>query len=263
MELNRIYNEDCLETMKRMPDDFVDLVVTSPPYDNLRDYNGYEFNFEKIAQQLYRIIKQGGIIVWVVGDATIKGSETGTSFKQALYFKGLGANLYDTMIYEKNGTPFPTEGRYYNLWEYMFIISKGKPKTINLIKDRLNKWPAGPFGHKTTYNKDGTKRKHKKYSSDLYGVRFNIWKYNVGFHPQNNKNPHPAVFPEKLAKDHIYSWSNENDLIYDPMMGAGTTASAALQLNRNYIGSEISQEYCDIAEKRISIYKSQYKLQLQ
>jgi DNA modification methylase len=240
MEINKIYNENCLDTMKKMESDFIDLTVTSPPYDNLRKYNGYSFNFEGIAKELFRVTKNGGVIVWVVGDATIKGSETGTSFKQALYFIQCGFNLHDTMIYKKNSCTYPANKksvRYSQIFEYMFIFSKGKPKAINLITDKKNKW-AGSSSF------DG-----KIKSVPEYSPRNNIWEYTTSF---NDRTGHPAVFPEKLATDHIISWSNEGDLVYDPFMGSGTTAKMALLNNRNYIGSEISSEYCEIIEKRIN-----------
>lgn len=250
IELNTIYNEDCLETMGRMPDDFVDLTVTSPPYDNLRTYNGFSFEFEKIAQELYRVTKDGGVVVWVVGDATVNGTESGTSFRQALYFKELGFNLHDTMIYQKAGTG--ASGSNYAYWqsfEYMFILTRGLPVSINRIKDSKN-GRAGSFA--STGNKQstiGTRLYSKPHTVEDYGVRSNIWRY----HPSNGNDTteHPAPFPEALAADHIRSWSNEGDTIYDPFMGSGTTAKMARYLNRNFIGSEISPEYCEIAEKRL------------
>lgn len=252
MELNTIYNEDCLETMSRMPDDFVDLTVTSPPYDNLRTYNGFAFDFESIAQELYRVTVDGGVVVWVVGDSVENGSESGTSFKQALYFKELGFNIHDTMIYEKNSSSFPASrksNRYTQIFEYMFVFSKGRPK-CNLLCDKPNKWAGHTnWGQNTQYDKEGNLKKtgNIKPVPD-FSARNNIWKYSVGF---NDKTNHPAVFPEKLAEDHILSWSNEGDTIYDCFMGSGTTAKISKKLNRNYIGSEISKEYCDIAEKRV------------
>ncbi len=251
MDINTIYNEDCLETMKRMPDNFVDLTVTSPPYDNLRTYNGYSFDFENIAQELYRVTKQGGVVVWVVGDATVKGSETGTSFKQALYFKECGFNLHDTMIYLKDQLAYPDTNRYYNAFEYMFVLSKGKPKSVNLIKDKANK----SFGRTVSgkgRQKDGTSKVRTRANQPVYefGVRWNYWLlYNQ---KRGIETQHPAIFPEQLAHDHIISWSNENDTVYDPFMGSGTTAVACQNLNRNFIGSELSKEYCDIAEERLA-----------
>ncbi len=250
VELNTIYNEDCLETMKRMPDNFVDLTVTSPPYDNLRTYNGYSFNFELVAKELYRVTKDGGVVVWVVGDATVNGSETGTSFKQALYFKGCGFKLHDTMIYLKDQLAYPDTNRYYNAFEYMFVLSKGKPKSVNLIKDKANK----SFGRTVSgkgRQKDGTSKVRTRANQPVYefGVRWNYWLiYNQ---KRGQETKHPAIFPEQLAQDHIISWSNEGDTIYDPFMGSGTTAKACQELNRNYIGSELSKEYCDIAEERL------------
>jgi len=251
MEINKIYNENCLDTMARMPDGFVDLTFTSPPYDNLRDYNGYSFSFEEIAKELFRVTKVGGVVVWVVGDATIGGSETGTSFKQALYFKEIGFNLHDTMIWNKGG--FSAVGalraRYAPVFEYMFVISKGKPITFNPIKDRKTKNGGKKVGGTIRQTDGTTKPMSKVITINEYGQRYNIWEQS----PQRQSGKcHPAPFPEQLANDHIISWSNEGDLVYDCFMGSGTTAKMAMLNRRNYIGSEISKEYCDIAEKRIN-----------
>jgi DNA modification methylase len=252
MEVNKIYNENCLDTMSRMGDCFVDLTVTSPPYDDLRTYNGYSFDFESIAKELYRITKQGGVIVWIVGDATVKGSETGTSFKQALFFKEIGFNLHDTMIWIKDGGGAVGSNKCYTQnFEYMFVFSKGKINTTNLIYDKKN----ASFGK----DKSGVGRRlvtgeHKienRKPSAEFSRRNNYW-YIA---PQ--KGEHPAVFPEALANDHIISWSNEGDLVYDPFMGSGTTAKMSILNNRNFIGSEISTEYTEIANKRISKYINQ------
>lgn len=252
--LNKIICGDCLEVMKELPDKCVDLTVTSPPYDTLRDYKGYSFDFEGIAQELYRITKDGGVVVWVVGDATIKGSETGTSFKQALYFKELGFNLHDTMIYEKTGCSMPSN-RYLSSFEYMFVFSKGKPKTINFIKDRKNRFPTRWGKGRKVRNKDGSWSYRENYEAKEYGRRFNIWRYNNGGqgygHTDEYAHQHPATFPEKLAEDHILSWSNEGDTVLDPMCGSGTTLKMAQKNNRNFIGIEISEDYCKIAEERL------------
>ena len=253
MELNRIYNIDCLDGLKMLEDNSIDLTVTSPPYDNLRTYNGYSFDFEGIAKELYRVTKDGGVVVWVVGDATINGSESGTSFKQALYFKEIGFNLHDTMIWYKGSCPFPDKTRYYQSFEYMFVFSKGKPRVINLLEDRKNKW-SGTKAHGTERRKNGetvplssVKLKNNRVVKD-FGVRFNVWELSP---ERNNKTGHPAVFPEQVATDHILSWSNENDIVLDPFMGSGTTAKMAILNNRNYIGFDISEEYCKIAKERI------------
>jgi DNA modification methylase len=247
--INTIIHGDCLEIMKTMPSSFVSLTVTSPPYDNLRKYNGYEFNFKGIANELYRVTKDSGVIVWVVGDETINGSETGTSFRQALYFKKIGFNLHDTMIWNKGG--FSAVGslktRYAPVFEYMFILTKGKIKTFNPIKDRENKH-AGVLISKTKRLWDGEIKKGKSYVSNEFGQRFNIWEQ----FPQRQKGKcHPAPFPEQLANDHIISWSNEGDIVLDPMCGSGTTCKMALLNNRKYIGIDISEEYCEMARKRI------------
>ena len=250
VELNKIYNEDCLETMKRMDDEYIDLVVTSPPYDDLRQYNGYSFDFENTAKELYRVIKPGGVIVWVVNDATKDGSETGTSFKQALYFKEIGFNLNDTMIWMKpNAMPQVAQPRYNQCFEYMFILSKGKPKTFNQIKTPCK--CAGQIYDSTVKNMGGESgRTHKTFNINSEKTANNIWEIAVAQNKFDVK--HPAVFPEKLAICHILSWSNEGDLVYDPFMGSGTTAVCALKENRNYIGSEISEEYYNFINRRIT-----------
>jgi site-specific DNA-methyltransferase (adenine-specific) len=251
MEVNKIYNEDCLDTMAKMPDGFVDLTVTSPPYDNLRTYNGYSFDFEAVAKELFRVTKQGGVVVWIVADATIKGSETGTSFRQALHFMDCGFNLHDTMIWEKPDFSMPCKNRYHQVFEYMFIFTRGAPKTFNEICDRKNKYGTC-LGRNSVRSKSGQMIELKKPEGREFGRRFNVWKNNtVGQDFMCQELPHPAMFPEKLANDHIISWSNEGDLVYDPFMGSGTTAKMAIINKRNWIGSEISKEYCEIANERI------------
>ena len=251
--INQIIQGDCLEIMQGMPDKCVDLVLTSPPYDSLRDYNGYEFNFEGIANELFRITKEGGIVVWVVGDAVIDGSETGTSFKQALYFKDMGFNIHDTMIYQKDSYAFPPSNRYFGVFEYMFVFSKGIPKTTNLSRVPTIKQVKNN-NSSSTRQKDGTVTKTKYETGKEERIRDNIWKYGVGNGKSTKENfvfEHPASFPEKLAGDHIKSWSNKGDIVLDPMNGSGTTTKMAKQLGRNYIGIEISEEYCKIAEDRL------------
>ncbi len=255
MEINKIYNENCLDTMAKMPDNFIDLTVTSPPYDNLREYKGYSFAFEEIAKELYRVTKDGGVVVWIVGDSHIDGSESGTSFKQVLYFKEQGFYLHDTMIYQKSGAGAVGSNKcYIQNFEYMFVLSKGKAKTTNLIQDRKNKKVCTTItnGSRDKNNADN-ERKYRTITTKEFGRRFNIWQIEQ----RNNQDEfhllHPAPFPQQLANDHIISWSNEGDLVYDCFMGSGTTAKMAMINKRNYIGSEISKEYCEIAEHRLKM----------
>lgn len=314
LKINQIYHEHCLATMKKMNDNFIDLTVTSPPYDDLRSYtNDSDWNFKtfaSIAKELYRITKDGGVVVWVVGDSVIKGSETGSSFKQALYFKEIGFHIHDTMIYEKNSSPFParrTGNRYTQIFEYMFILSKGKPKTANLICDKENRWVGWKgFGKTRMRDKEGNLNTYeKKEGTPKYSPRNNIWvpfneydelyhitynkmieefgkekmhhifsdsmdtfnekfvdldirneifKYNTGKNYSTKDKvafEHPAIFPEKLAEDHILTWSNKDDIIYDCFTGSATTIKMAIMNDRNYIGSEISEKYIEIAKTRI------------
>lgn len=244
--MNKVICGDAEDELAKLDEGSVDLTVTSPPYDNLRTYNGYSFDFEAIAKELYRVTKPGGVVVWVVGDATINGSETGTSFKQALYFKEIGFNLHDTMIWEKTGR-LPTQDRYYNVFEYMFIFSKGKPATLNFIADHKTVNGGRTQRKDAVINKGKNQKGEGSFVRNEYARRGNIWKIHIG----KNKTTHPAVFPEQLASDHIITWSNEGDLILDPFNGSGTTTKMAHKLNRKYIGIDISQEYCDIANKRL------------
>ena len=251
---------DCLEKMQRIKDNYIDMVLTSPPYDNLRSYKGYSFDFKNIAKQLYRVLKPGGVVVWVVGDATIKGSETGTSFKQALYFKEIGFNLHDTMIYESEKPPL-THRRYEQKFEYMFIFSKSKPKTFNSItedciwagtrSDRPKQTSASAKEHRAIRPRNEKKR----FVGDKK-IKGNIWKYETGGNASSKDSiafNHPAIFPEKLARDHITTWSNPGDVILDPMAGSGTTLKIALQLKRRCIAIEISKEYCKIIKERMKL----------
>ena len=248
LAINKIYNIDCVEGMKMLADGSVDLVVTSPPYDNLRKYNGFSWDFEETAKQLFRVLKHGGAVVWIVGDATIKGSETGTSFKQALYFKECGFNLHDTMIWEKTGM-LPTQDRYYNIFEYMYVFSKGKPKAMNFICD--HKTTAGGRVQKkdACINKGKQKDGVGTFVRNEYSRRTNIWRIPIGKNKETQG--HPAPFPEQIAKDHIITWSNPGDVVLDPFVGSGTTAKMAIETNRNFIGFEISTDYCEIARRRI------------
>ena len=252
--VNKIYNIDCVEGMKLLPDSFFDLTVTSPPYDNLRKYNGFSWDFEATAKELYRVTKQGGVVVWVVGDATVNGSETLTSFKQALFFKDLGFNANDTMIYQKNSYPFPPSNRYYQQFEYMFVLSKGKPKTTNLLKQKT-KWRKDTSQVSTCRNADGSTSAMKYEKGKEDRILDNVWLINTGYMRTTKDKfayKHPAMFPEELCERHILSWSNEGDTVLDPFMGSGTTAKMAILNNRNFIGFEISDEYCDIARERIA-----------
>lgn len=261
LELNKIYCMDNVQGMKQLDNESVDLVVTSPPYDNLRNYNEFSFDFENVAKELFRIVKVGGVVVWVVGDATINGSETGTSFKQALYFMQVGFNLHDTMIYAKESVFVhdPRNKRYKQAFEYMFVFSKGTPNTYNEIKDKIVKNSGKAIKTQKGRNPNGEKRFMKELvTMGEYQARFNIWSYYTGSLSATDKIAfsHPAIFPEQLVKDHILSWSNEGDVVLDPFMGSGTTAKVARALGRKYIGFEISQEYVDLANKRLQETKT-------
>ncbi len=267
MKTNQIICGDNVKTLQTFPDECIDLTVTSPPYDGMRDYEGYDFDFENLCLELYRVTKPGGVCVWVVGDQTKDGDESGSSFRQALYFKAIGWKLHDTMIYEKDCFANPSSNRYHQIFEYMFVFVKDKLKTFNPIKDKENKC-ENTFG-KNRRKKDGTMPTAKigRITLNQYGTRYNIWKYNTAY-GCNTKDKiaytHPAIFPEKLAEDHIKSWSNPGDLILDPFSGSGTTAKMAWLNHRDFIGIDCSEKYCAIARKRVAIPRmelTQYKKQ--
>jgi len=255
--INQILCGSCNKLLNTIQPESIDLTVTSPPYGNLRDYRGYTLNIDDLSIQLLRITKPGGVVVWVVGDATINGSESCESFKQALLFTQHGWLLHDTMIYNKSSFAFPSTKesmRYHQQFEFMFIFSRGKPKTFNPIMDKINTCKRG--GGDCKRQVDGKQIRGNRGGAQLnkYGMRSNIWKYTIGGgHSSSDPiaHEHPAIFPEQLAIDHIKSWSNPGDLVLDPMAGSGSTCVAAYKLERNFIGIDISQEYCGISKQRI------------
>ena len=242
-----IYHGDCREILPNMPTK-VQLVVTSPPYDNLRVYGGHDFDVASCIKPIANSIKQGGVIMWNVADQVVNGSETGTSMKQCLEFMNLGLRLHDTMIYTKPQCSFPESTRYGQAWEYMFILSNGKPSVVNLIKDKLNKY-AGTSIHGIYRDIDGQLKQRTNCSTIIasYGCRLNYWEI-----ANRQSINHPAVMPMEMANGHIKTWSNEGDIVLDPFMGSGTTLLSAKQLGRNAIGIEINEEYCELAVKRFT-----------
>jgi DNA modification methylase len=253
----RLLKGDCRDVMDELIQEGVkvDLVVTSPPYDDLRNYdNTLEWNFDvfkEVAEKLYKILDDGGVVVWVVNDKTHKGSETGTSFRQALYFKDIGFNLHDTMIWRKtNPFNFGSNNCYIQSFEFMFVFSKGKPKAINFIKDRENKtYEEGKTIRYQRRNQKTDEMYYGDYEVEMkkYGKRHNVWDMPSSLAYKG----HTATFPEELARDHILSWSNEGDLVMDPFLGSGTTGAVAKLLNRRFIGIEKVESYFEIAKERI------------
>lgn len=262
MNFNRIIHADASSAILEIRDNSIDLVVTSPPYDDLRTYGTKEsFKVAEIIQSLFGVMAPGGVVVWIVGDAVKKKGETGSSFSQALMFMNSGFILHDTMIFEKNTCSFParaSSNRYSQVFEFMFVFSKdGPPKTANLICDKKNKWEGWTnWGRQTKRKKTG----ELKEVPDLkpvpkFSPRNNIWKYTVsgGFgHKDLDAYEHPATFPEALAADHIRTWSNPGDLVLDPMCGSGTTCIAAKKLKRKFLGIDINDSYCRLATKRLA-----------
>ncbi len=251
---NRFVVANAIEYLTRhMQPDSVDLTVTSPPYDNLRDYNGYHFDAQAMLSSLYRVTKEGGVVVWVVGEKINSGRSL-SSFEQAFVGRECGFTVHDVMIYQKKNTPFMRSNAYTNCYELMLVFAKGKPKTFNPLKV-----PTKRSGVEMCVANKGTDGVNRKVLVELKKekTRTNIWEYAVGMGGSTRDKiafQHPAIFPEQLVADHIESWSNPKDLILDPMCGSGTTCKMAALLNRNWLGIDISQEYIDIAQQRMELY---------
>lgn len=267
--LNKVHEGNCVDLLAKLDDNSIDLTLTSPPYDNLRTYKGFVFPLEDIVTNLYRVTKDGGIVVWVVSDATINGSETGTSFRTALLFIEKGFKLHDTMIFKKaNPIPQIYRKRYRNDFEYMFVFSKGAVKTHNPIMEEC-KHAGLELGSTTYKNYSRGEQKRGKLANPVKAqkIKGNIWEYVVGKKAEDQEaKGHPAPFPCALARDHIISWTNPGDVVLDPMCGSGTTCVTAMEQNRNFIGMDISGEYCEMSrariEKRLEASKSQDSLSL-
>jgi len=253
LPINQIICGDAVNIMNRMPEDSIDLTVTSPPYDELRDYKGYNFDFEGIAKGLFKVTKKGGVLVWVVGDKIKNGNKSLTSFKQALYFQEIGFNVHDVMIYRKKNTPFMRTNAYTNCFEFMFVMTKGKPNVFNPLKVKTVRQGQEMLPHNK--GADGINR---KILGELKPEKTmaNIWEYAVGYGGTTSDKiafEHPAVFPEKLAEDHILSWTKKGDVVFDPMCGSGTTCKMAIKNSRSYIGCDISKEYVELTKKRLKM----------
>jgi DNA modification methylase len=247
LPLDTIICGDNCEVMRLLPSESIDLVVTSPPYDDLRTYGGHDWDFYGVAWNLKRLLKPGGVIVWNVNDATKEGSETGTSMRQALHFQRIGLNIHDTMIWEKTGSgALGSQGCYGQNFEFCFVLSKGKPKSLNLIEDRRNVITSGRVAVNSGLQADKSSAS-RVIERKEYGKRTNVWKIAPA-----QRTEHPAPFPDELARDHILSWSTEGDIVLDPFSGSGTTATMAKNNGRHFIGIEVNPDYCDMAASRLS-----------
>lgn len=258
MELDNIYCIDAVEGLKSLGEDSIRLTITSPPYDDLRTYGGFKFEYIPVIKELFRVTCKGGVVVWVVADQSVDGSETGTSFRQALEFLNAGFKLHDTMIYQKRNFSHPEKTRYHSVFEYMFVFSKGKPRVFNPIKDRKNLTAGaiGNLGVNTFTKRDGSKSVRTKKLTWKFGMRHNVWLGNTrGQEEMCVKLKHPAMMPKWVARDHIISWTNEGDIILDPMMGSGTVPGEAKKLNRRYIGFDINEGYCKDAREYLEQIK--------
>jgi site-specific DNA-methyltransferase (adenine-specific) len=257
LPINQIVCGDNCEVMRKLPSESIDLVVTSPPYDDLRTYGGHSWDFYGVAWNLKMLLKPGGVIVWVCNDATKDGSETGNSAEQASFFRRIGLRQHDTMIYRRNAK-FPDKTRYYSTFEFMYVFSKGAPKTVNLIADKKNNCAGQSLASSTERQANGKIRESWAMRTGArvreYGIRGNVWEFANGFNHSSKDRiafEHPAIFPEALARDHILSWSNKGDIVLDPFSGSGTTAKMAMQTKRRFIGIEVNQEYVELSNTRL------------
>ena len=260
-----LVNGDCAAVLPGLPP--ADLILTSPPYDGMREYGGYSdaFDFDAVAAACVANLAPGGLLVWVVADQIVDGGDSGTSFRQALSFMGLGLTLHQPMIYQRWSLSGMRKKAYYKDFEYMFVFSKGKLKTANILEDKRNLATGGRKASKMS----GLGRSGDNQNSYLgltggivpeYGRRGSVWYYNAGKYAGNLKGDldyqtlaeHPAIFPQRLARNHILSWTNPGDLVIDPMVGSGTTLRAAADFGRRAVGIEINPEYCDLIRQRLA-----------
>ena len=261
-----IIHADCSKSLPGKFENKVDLILTSPPYDDLRNYGGHKFDFDSVADALIPCLKEGGVLVWIVADAIRDGGETGTSFRHALGFLDRGLKLHQSLIYQKHCPLHLSTNRCLKNKENMFVFSNGKPKTANILKDRVNltvgmgKEKSRGMARGKPNDPDAIKDVEEKgYKVHQFSKRHCIWKYRVGYRLSCSNEEskfvfnHPAIFPLKLAEDHIKTWTNEGDLVLDPMAGSGTTLRAAISLNRKAVGIEIHKPYCKLIEKRMNL----------
>ena len=247
LPLDQIICGDNCEIMRQMPSESIDLVVTSPPYDDLRTYGGHSWDFYGVAWNLKRLLKPGGVIVWNVNDATKDGSETGTSMRQAIFFQTIGLRIHDTMIWEKTGSgALGSQDCYAQNFEYVFVFANGRPSRLNLIADRRNQITSGTVKVNASLRPDKTSVS-RFVERQEFGKRTNVWRITP-----SQRQDHPAPFPDELARDHILSWSNEGDAVLDPFSGSGTTAKMARELGRRFIGIEVNAEYVEVSRKRLA-----------
>jgi DNA modification methylase len=248
-----IYQGDNCSLLKHIPDNSVDMAITSPPYDGLRTYNSkWVFDFEMLSKELYRTLKPGGVLVWVVGDSVENGGETLTSMRQAIHFVDVcGFRMHDTMIYQKDGAPFPESNRYLQEFEYMLVLSKGAPRVHNLLTDKTL---YGASATNSSRLKGGSTEKFQYELKKPTRTLPNVWYVTSGYMKTTKDKEafaHPAMFPEKLAERHILTWSNPGDIVIDPFMGSGTTAKMCKIHGRKWWGCDVSQVYCDLARQRL------------
>lgn len=253
--LNSIICGDAADILKRIPSDSIDLVVTSPPYDDLRNYNGYSVDLHIVGTQLYRVLKNGGIVAMVIQDSTKNYGKSLTSFRTIVdWCDNIGFKLFETCIYHKNGTEGAWwKNRFRVDHEYMPIFLKGdKPQYFNKEPLKIPSKHGGKVmsgsGNRRT---DGTTTPIVRREINPMKCRGTVWDYLMAGDKNPLKRKHPAVFPDKIPFDFIQCFCPEEGVVLDPFVGCGSTAVMAKVLDRNYIGIDISKEYCDLAEERI------------
>jgi site-specific DNA-methyltransferase (adenine-specific) len=255
VELNKVYQQDCIVGMRKIPDGAIDLVVTSPPYDNLRDYNGYSVDLNETGKNIYRILKDGGVAVMVIQDQTKNFGKSLTSFRTIVdWCDNVGFKLFECVIYRKNGTEGAWwKNRFRVDHEYMPIFLKGeKPQYFNKDSLKVKSKHGGKimtgFANRKTNGETG---KSITKAINEMKCRGTVWDYLMAGDKDPVKRKHPAPFPDKIPFDFINCFCPPNGIVLDPFVGSGSTVVGAKKLNRSFIGFDISEEYCNLTRKRL------------
>ena len=266
IQVNKIICEDNITYLKTLPDECIDFVITSPPYDALRDYNGYKLDLHGLGVELLRVLKDGGICVMVIQDSTRDFAKSLTSFRTIVdWCDNIGFRLFECNIYNRQGT----EGAWWKKrfrvdHEYMPIFLKGKrPQYFDKENIKIPSKHGGKImtgANIRTKNGQTGSRKVKINPTKCPGTVMTFGNTCGG--ESKLKSKHPAVFPNMLAYDMIECFCPEDGTVLDPFNGSGTTTLAAKCLGRNYIGIDVSEEYNKIARERLEteiIYRKTVK----
>lgn len=253
--VDKVHCMECVEGMEMLPDDCVDLVVTSPPYDAVRKYNGFAFDLHQTGAQIHRVLKDGGIAAMVIQDQTKDFGKSLTSFRTIIdWCDSFGFKLFECVIYRKNGS----EGAWWKHrfrvdHEYIPLFLKGdRPayfdkQPLRVPSKHGGKVMSGSGNRRTDGATNGTVRREINATK----CRGTIWNYLMAGDKNPLKRKHPAVFPDAIPSDLIQCFCPPGGIVLDPFIGSGSTAVQALKHERHFIGFDISQEYCDLCNQRL------------